>query len=109
VDKKIEFGYPDDATVSRHYEFFFSRKPSVPLFAAGRSGAELNEVFVAHMTDPEGAEKVLSVETLPAAEKLTVTKPPVRRPESALTAIAVKSAEIGVGELFASTLISRLR
>lgn len=63
VDKKFYFGYPDDATVERHYEFFFSRKPSVPLYANGRSGAELNEVFVSNMTDPDAAEAALSVIT----------------------------------------------
>lgn len=67
VDKKVEFGFPDDATVSRHFEFFFGRKPTTTLYANGRSGAELNEVFVMHMTDPDGAEAALSVRSIATA------------------------------------------
>lgn len=60
VDKHVFFGNPDDATVERHFTFFYDRPPSVPLVAAGRSGAEVHEVMVSRMFDPEDAERVLS-------------------------------------------------
>lgn len=61
IDKHFFFGNPDDETVNRHFVYFYDREPAVPLFAAGRSGAEINEIFVSHMHDPEGAEGILSV------------------------------------------------
>ena len=61
IDKQFFFGHPDDDTVTRHFTYCFDRAPSVPIFAGGRSGAEVNEIFVSHMHDPEGAEAILAV------------------------------------------------
>lgn len=60
VDRSYYFGNPDDATVERHFTHFYSRKPLLPLVAAGRSGAEVNEILVSNMFDPESAEAVLA-------------------------------------------------
>jgi len=75
IDRQFYFGNPDDATVTRHFTYFFDRAPSVPLYAGGRSGAEINEIFVSHMHDAEGAEAILAVlPTEPAFETDTENK-----------------------------------
>lgn len=63
IDRQIEFGLPDDQTVERHFEWFYQRAPLVPLEANGRSGAEVSEILLTHLFDPEQAERVLAKNT----------------------------------------------
>lgn len=60
VDRTLEFGLPDSATIARHFEFFYGQPPRAPLgFAEGRSSAEISEIMKRHMDDPAGAELAL--------------------------------------------------
>jgi len=70
IDRQVFMGNPDDDTVARHFAYFYDREPSCTLLAAGRSGAEVNEIFVSHMHDPEGAERILSTLPEPKTEEI---------------------------------------
>lgn len=62
VDRQYHFPMPDDSTVERHFAYFYGEEPTVPLEAAGRSGAEVNEILISNLEDPAAAQALLAKE-----------------------------------------------
>jgi len=60
VDLVEHIGKPDADQATRLFEVFYDAPPSSPIDPAGRSTAELMEVFKRHMDDPVAAEKALA-------------------------------------------------
>lgn len=60
VDRTFEFEFPDSDTVTRHFEFFYGKKPDfIGNWPEGKSSAEIAEIFKNNFDDPDRAEQEL--------------------------------------------------